>query len=150
MSRAAAAVALLVLAACTATPPPEAPPAAAPARAIPESAIGLRSADVLEPTETVPAHPVDAAPGASRPRPPAHPEAPPVIPHSVEGLLPLTLEENSCLACHEPAGDGGADAPAVPASHLEGGRLDPRRQPCVACHVAQTDAPPLVENRFRP
>ncbi len=152
MSRAAlATAALLVLAACTAAPPPAAPPAAAPRPApIPDSRIGLRSADVLVSPGVVPAHPVSAEPGEATPRPAAHPEAPPVVPHSVDGMLPITREENACTGCHVAENAADAGAPAIPASHLADGALDGRRYLCVSCHVPQTDAAPLVENRFRP
>lgn len=32
----------------------------------------------------------------------AFPGAPPVIPHTVEDMLPITAEDNECLECHHP------------------------------------------------
>ncbi len=44
--------------------------------------------------------------------------APPLIPHSVDGLLPITAEENSCLGCHAPEIASEVGAVAVPKTHL--------------------------------
>ena len=85
--------------------------------------------------------------------------APPLIPHTIEGILPVIRAENACLACHavDKAEPGGAVP--IPASHY----LDLRNAPtvkraeiagsryvCTACHVPQTDAKALVGNTFRP
>jgi nitrate reductase cytochrome c-type subunit len=85
-------------------------------------------------------------------------ECPPVIPHSIEGVATITRAENSCMDCHEPEAAHSSDAPALPPSH----QVDLRRSPdsegdevvgarwvCTSCHVAQTDAKPLVENTSR-
>ena len=81
------------------------------------------------------------------------PEQPPVIPHSIDGYQ-LTLATNRCLSCHAPQFTEASGAPMVGVSHFTGrdGRLlaevAPRRYFCTACHVRQTDARPLVPNRF--
>jgi len=44
--------------------------------------------------------------------------APPMIPHSVEGLLPITKANNACLSCHMPEVAAAAKATPIPASHF--------------------------------
>lgn len=44
--------------------------------------------------------------------------APPMIPHSVEGLLPITKANNACLSCHMPEVASAAKATPIPASHF--------------------------------
>ena len=146
-------VALGLAAGCSSqAPAPQRTAAAPPAtpKAIPESRIGLRTADVLATSKVPPIEPVTAEPGeAPLPQRP-YPSSPPVIPHSVDGLLPITASENACLGCHDPANAGDSGATPIPASHRPGGKLDGRRYLCVFCHVPQTKATPLVENQFQP
>lgn len=44
--------------------------------------------------------------------------APPMIPHSVEGMLPITMADNQCIACHDPAVAPSMNATSMPKSHL--------------------------------
>ena len=73
-----------------------------------------------------------------------------MIPHSVEGLLPITAAENACIDCHDPGAAEDSGATPIPASHMADGKLDGRRYLCVFCHAPQTTAAPLVENGFTP
>ena len=59
-----------------------------------------------------------AAPGASNRFERAYVNAPPMIPHSVEGLLPITQANNQCLGCHMPEVAKGVGATPIPASHF--------------------------------
>jgi len=59
-----------------------------------------------------------AAPGASNRFERAYVNAPPMIPHSTEGLLPITKDNNQCLGCHMPEVAKGVGATAIPASHF--------------------------------
>jgi len=47
-------------------------------------------------------------------------DAPPMIPHDVEGLLPITINNNQCLGCHMPdeAKSMGMGATPIPSSHF--------------------------------
>jgi len=47
-------------------------------------------------------------------------DAPPMIPHDVEGLLPITINNNQCLGCHMPeeAAAMGMGATPIPVSHF--------------------------------
>jgi len=83
--------------------------------------------------------------------------APPVIPHSVEDLLPITIDENTCVECHLPEEAESAGATAVPASHLYDMRrdkqlatLNPANYNCTLCHAPQAKTGDLVENTFEP
>jgi cytochrome c-type protein NapB len=47
-------------------------------------------------------------------------DAPPMIPHDTEGMLPITINDNQCIMCHMPAAakEMGMGATPVPVSHL--------------------------------
>lgn len=95
----------------------------------------------------------DAGENARLPRPFAG--APPLIPHSVEGLLPITQDSNACVLCHGTPGPPSEVPPPAPPSHFVDNRNAPdvsrdevagARWMCTSCHVPQTDAPLLVGN----
>lgn len=82
-----------------------------------------------------------------------YPEQPPIIPHSIDGYQ-LTVNTNRCLSCHKREFTEGSGAPMISITHFmdrDGQVLadvTPRRYFCTQCHVQQTDARPLVPNRF--
>lgn len=85
-----------------------------------EEEIGLRKTNLYS-EETVVADTTDytqPAPGESKVYERAFENAPPMISHDVEGMLPITMSNNSCLGCHDPAVAAAVNATAVPASHL--------------------------------
>jgi cytochrome c-type protein NapB len=103
-----------------------------------------------------------AMPGSSQVLPRAFQNAPPQVPHSLEGLTPVTLQSNACVGCHlQPDNIGkpkvkGAPTP-IPASHYTDLRRDPQtvtrqltgaRYVCTQCHAPQAGVPPLVGNSF--
>jgi cytochrome c-type protein NapB len=47
-------------------------------------------------------------------------DAPPMIPHDVEGMLPITIKDNQCIECHNPllVEEMGLGATPYPASHM--------------------------------
>jgi cytochrome c-type protein NapB len=83
-----------------------------------------------------------------------YPDQPPVIPHSIEGYA-LDLNANKCMSCHARRFTEQSQAPMISVTHYQDregntlGGLAPRRFVCTTCHVTQTEARPLVENRFR-
>jgi len=126
-----------------------------------------------------------AAPGESKVIDRSFDNAPPLIPHSVEGLVPVTMNNNACLGCHMPEVAKSMNATAIPKSHFTNfrpmevvthdgkvvksgkivkvgkgnivyatptthGKLYAGRFNCTQCHVAQTNAKPIVENTFTP
>ncbi|HRP77139.1 MAG TPA: nitrate reductase cytochrome c-type subunit [Rhodocyclaceae bacterium] len=82
-------------------------------------------------------------------------QQPPVVPHKVDGYE-VTMNFNKCMDCHSWSRHREEGATKVSLTHFkdrDGGELSnisPRRYFCLQCHVPQTDARPLVENRFQP
>ncbi|OCK57652.1 nitrate reductase cytochrome c-type subunit [Bradyrhizobium sp. LMTR 3] len=83
-----------------------------------------------------------------------YPEQPPIIPHAIENYQ-LTLKTNRCLDCHRRQFTEGSGAPMISVTHFmdRNGQVladvTPRRYFCTACHVQQTDVPPLVPSTFK-
>ncbi len=105
-----------------------------------------------------PAVSFDAAePGDSELAPRAFENAPPMIPHTVDGLLPITRDDNQCAGCHTPENAADVGATSVPASHLYDMRndrqltdLNPANYNCTLCHAPQANTDALVANSFEP
>ena len=83
--------------------------------------------------------------------------APPVIPHNVDDLLPITTAENACTDCHMPDEAEDSGATPIPASHLYDIRRGTELQGlaganynCTQCHATQANTGELVENTFSP
>jgi cytochrome c-type protein NapB len=83
----------------------------------------------------------------------AYPMQPPTIPHAIDGYQ-VDQHANRCMLCHGQANSAQFQAPPVSVTHYmdrDGqvlAEISPRRYFCVQCHVVQTDAQPLVANRF--
>ena len=83
--------------------------------------------------------------------------APPLISHNLDGMLPITRDSNSCLTCHDKAIARDVGAIAAPETHYydfrknksTGDTISEVRFNCTQCHVAQSDAKPLVRNTFK-
>jgi len=80
--------------------------------------------------------------------------APPMIPHDVTGMLPITTDNNSCVGCHDPASISYSKATPYPKSHMMDfrsqmnlNRLSEQRFNCSQCHAPQSTGQ-LVENEF--
>ncbi len=91
----------------------------------------------------------DQRPGQSQRLPREFEGAPPLIPHAIRGLTPITAKNNACVRCHGRAGATTGPPPAS-ASHFVDMREAPgvarpqvagARWNCTACHVPQTNAP---------
>lgn len=131
-----------------------------PARPIRDRDLGLAKGSVFE--VPVPSKYTDESsePGAKRAPKRVNAEMPPVIPHGIADSLPITRSSNLCVDCHAVSGPKKKGEPTpIPASHYVDLRRDPEhkgkgvagsRVLCTLCHVARTDAPALVANRFRP
>ena len=48
----------------------------------------------------------------------AFPGAPPQIPHSLEDMLPITLDDNECIECHHPDNVASKEDSPLPKSHF--------------------------------
>ena len=133
------------------TPKPE------PVAGIPSAAIGLSKAEITDVPDPLLFRFIDDEPGDVPPPERAYHLSPPVISHTLEGMAPITQTTNECVECHGVAEKEAGEPTPIPASHY----VDLRRAPgtkqdavvgsrynCVSCHVARTDAQPLVENQF--
>lgn len=82
-------------------------------------------------------------------------QQPPLIPHTIKGYT-VTMNFNKCMDCHSWSRYKETKATKVSLTHFkdregtELANISPRRYFCMQCHVPQYDAPPLVENQFRP
>ena len=127
---------------------------------VPDARLGLSPGSVFDVPTPPAVTPNESAPGAEPALARPYAGAPPRIPHGVEPFLPLTRQENACLGCHQSTAPKAAGEPTpIPPSHytdernapgVVGSELAGARHVCLSCHVATTDAPPLVENRFQP
>ena len=146
----------------TAQPPAAAQPAAPEETAQQAPGSGIRGTELLASAdEELPVAGESApAPGQAERLPRAYENAPPQIPHSVEGLLPITLDNNACFSCHDPNVAESVGATPLPPTHIkmdlfsksEGKKIpvDPARYYCTQCHVPQADVEPPVANEFQP
>lgn len=100
----------------------------------------------------------DKAPGESKVFDRAYENAPPMIPHDVEGMTDFTQSTNACLDCHSPEVAKDVGATPVPKSHLYDLRnskaitdgIADSRWNCTQCHAPQAQLKPLVGNNFKP
>ncbi len=85
-----------------------------------ETALGLRKTNIYN-EDTTSGTKTDydrPSPGESTKFERAFKDAPPMIPHSVEGLLPITKMNNQCLGCHLPEVAPSVGSTPIPASHF--------------------------------
>ncbi len=81
---------------------------------------------------------------------------PPMVPHTVEQYVPLTMDENACMECHQTEEIRGQKIPQIGTSHFsptvktKTGKpaLEMSRFQCDSCHVPQVDAKELVDSKF--
>ncbi|MCG3729175.1 nitrate reductase cytochrome c-type subunit [Vibrio cincinnatiensis] len=79
---------------------------------------------------------------------------PPLIPHDIRNYE-VSLNANKCLSCHSWKNAKVMGATKISVTHFVDREdavladVSPRRYFCLQCHVPQTDAKPLVENRFK-
>lgn len=135
----------VVVAACASLAAAQAP--AKPA-AIDDAAFGLGKGSVFD-TATPKPFTLDGS--GKRIAPP--PATPPMIPHAIDAYVPLTVERNACLGCHDRPADigrkvaAGAGRPA-PATHyvLRDGKrvLSGAQYLCTGCHAPQAAVEPLI------
>ena len=144
------ALAALVVAGCAA--------GAGAAKSISDESLSLRKTAVFnEKVAPTAATYSKAAPGAAKTIERSYQDAPPLIPHSVEGLLPITRKNNACLGCHMPDVAKSMNATPIPKTHFMDFRsqkmlthLAQQRFNCSQCHVPQANVKPLVKNNFTP
>lgn len=124
--------------------------------------MGLSKGSVFDTPSPKVYHYGNAQPGTSKVLPRAYLGAPPQIPHDISDFLPVTAQNNMCIACHNQPElwgkkrEQGTPTPTPP-SHYTDQRKAPgkvtenlvgARYNCNQCHVPQTNAPPLVGDTF--
>ncbi|MBI5067521.1 MAG: nitrate reductase cytochrome c-type subunit [Deltaproteobacteria bacterium] len=132
--------------------------AEAPAAPIRDASLGLAKGSAFEVLTPPAVAEEDSSPGEKGVRPRPFAGAAPVVPHGIQGFLPITPKENSCIACHGEAKVKKAGEPTpIPPTHytdytrrppVAGEKLSGARWVCTSCHVQQTDARPIMGNRF--
>ena len=153
--------------------------AASAPKTVTEDSLGLRKVDIYSEDK---ATPDETKYGTSQPMSGykierAYQNAPPMIPHDVEGLLTITPDNNACVGCHDAAVAESMGATAIPKSHyidfrpqhkLEGDTftkttddmknevsikpietISHSRFNCTACHAPQSTGELAVENTFK-
>ena len=152
---------------------------AANTKTIDDDSIGLRKVELLSEDKAAPSETKygTSAPMSGYKIERAYQNAPPMIPHDVEGLLEITPNNNACMGCHEPAVAESMGATPIPKSHyidfrpkhkLEGDNfvkstddmknevsikpidtISNARFNCNACHAPQSTGELAVENTFK-
>jgi len=138
------------------------PAAFAAEQSTPAEKMGLSKTSVFDTPAQQVYQPSGTAPGNNALLPRAYLNAPPQVPHDISDFLPITADNNMCIACHNQPGLWGSK-PAkgtptpIPKSHYTDQRNAPgvvtenlvgARYTCSQCHVMQMNAKPLVENSF--
>ena len=129
--------------------------------AIDELNMGLSKTSVFDtPTPNVYTY-SNAKPGYNDRLAKAWDELPPQIPHRVDEYLPVLLEDNQCLDCHDKPKYIGRpwNTDRTVKSHSPMSRnhyateeledVSGARYNCMQCHVPQSNAAPLVDNTYR-
>jgi len=164
----------------------ESPVAAAPVKkvtvapTITEASLGLRKTDLYSEDSTIAAkteYRTSQAMGSTKIKR-AFQDAPPMIPHDVEGMLPIKIGDNACIGCHMPEVAAGMGATPIPVSHFTNFRPNNKvvngtfqkevdnyknevsikkvnhlyggRYNCSQCHAPQSQGNLAVENTFEP
>ena len=123
--------------------------------------IGIGEDNVFsDATPTAFAYP-DIKAGKSTMIPLAYSTVPPLISHSIEKYLPITMETNDCTDCHDRQNKIGKTEHRtgkkipMPNSHYGGFKgegdkeeISGARYTCTQCHVPQSGAKPLIENTY--
>lgn len=89
-------------------------------KTVSEESLGLRKTDLYsEASETHgdATHYSTQTAGTSKTIKRAFQDAPPMIPHDVTGLVPITINNNQCVGCHAPEVASSVGATAYPVSH---------------------------------
>ena len=120
---------------------------------------GIRKASLNKDSQNLPVVTYtnqEPIPGKVKPFKKSYFTAPPMIPHSIKGMTPITVKNNICLNCHMPQNAKALGITPMPKDHFvdnfEGGkhirRVAGSRYFCTTCHAPQAKLDPVVENRF--
>ncbi|NWG87136.1 MAG: nitrate reductase cytochrome c-type subunit [Hydrogenophilaceae bacterium] len=123
---------------------------------IPDDQLGLSKTSVYEvpDPQTFEYRQADPFSGGTLPR--AYLGAPPQVPHEIKDFVPITLESNMCVGCHQQPDMVGkkkvkGQPTPLPASHyvdVKANTMHMGRYNCTQCHTPQATVKPLVDNTF--
>jgi cytochrome c-type protein NapB len=87
---------------------------------IEDTSIGFRKVDLFSENSVMPdkTQYSESTPGSGKKFARAFQDAPPMIPHDTEGMLPITINNNQCVGCHAPGVAESMGALPYPKSHL--------------------------------
>ncbi|WP_072682326.1 nitrate reductase cytochrome c-type subunit [Arcobacter sp. LA11] len=93
---------------------------------ISEESLGIRKTSLYSENDAFPVKTeyIKKAAGESKLIERAFENAPPMIPHNVEGMYPITTNNNACTGCHLPAVAEAINATVIPQSHFTNFRPD--------------------------
>jgi len=121
---------------------------------------GIRKASLNKGSQNLPELKYNSqapVPGQVKPYEKSFVTAPPMIPHNIDGMTPITIKNNQCLMCHMPQNAKAMGVTAIPHDHFvdnfEGNKKRSRiagsRYNCTTCHAPQAQLDPVVENKFK-
>jgi cytochrome c-type protein NapB len=131
-------------------------PAAAADKGMTEEQMGLSRTPVTVDPDPAAFEYRQADPYSGGVLPRAYSGAPPQVPHNLDGLVPITRDNNACLACHQQPDQVGkkkvkGEPTALPATHytdVKNNALYMGRYNCTQCHTPQANVKSLVGNTF--
>jgi len=112
---------------------------------------GVRKSDLTSGSENLPVvqyHDEAPVPGKVQRFKKSFVTAPPMIPHSIKGMVPIKVGKNMCLSCHMPQQAKALGVPPMPNDHLNGNKVAGSRYFCTTCHAPQAKLDPVIENKF--
>ena len=148
-------------------------------KTVTEDSLGLRKVDIYSEDKAAPAETKygTSAPMSGYKIERAYQNAPPMIPHDVDGMLDITPQNNACIGCHDAAVAESMGATSIPKSHyidfrpkntIQGDEfvkgvdnmknetsikpidtISNARFNCNACHAPQSTGELAVENTFK-
>jgi len=134
-----------------------------PAKALTDDELGLDKESVFATPDPIVASSTAKDPGENELLGAYFSESPPSISHDISEFLPIKIDDNMCMDCHDLLDEigneqAGGDPTPMPTSHYTDLRSNPgevtanvigARFVCTQCHATQVDAEPLVENTYR-
>jgi len=112
---------------------------------------GVRKSDLNAGSENLPVieyHSPAPIPGKVKSFEKSFPDAPPMIPHSVSGMVPIKVGKNMCLNCHMPQTAKALGVTPMPKDHLNGNKVAGSRYFCTLCHTPQAKVDPVIHHKF--
>jgi nitrate reductase (cytochrome), electron transfer subunit len=126
---------------------------------IDEDSLGLSKGNVFDVPEPKAFDYPTTDPAMAQALPRAYQDAPPQIPHRVDMFLPVLMDDNKCIMCHDKPTMIGQKLKGMPtpisATHYvqqedQSLKLKGARFVCTQCHAPQAAVDTMVESTFAP